>query len=134
MIAYPFELTEDVNLIIVLASVDGFDVRLALDTGASNTIIDLTALLIAGYRKADAIDGVEIETGKGIIQADVYKTQHLKTLGISQTDFGVCSYDFLANSVLTDIDGVLGIDFFENKKLCIDFDRQEITVNGIKSG
>jgi hypothetical protein len=129
MTAYPFELTEDVNLIIVLASVDGFDLRLALDTGASNTIIDLTALLIAGYRKADVVDIVEIETGKGIIQADVYKTQALKTLGISQANFIICSYDFLANSVLTDIDGVLGIDFFRSRKLCIDFDRREITVS-----
>ncbi len=129
MTTYPFELTNDVNLIIVLASVDGFDLRLALDTGASNTIIDLTALLIAGYRKTDATDVVEIETGKGVIQADVYQVKELRTLGITCRNVAVSAYDFLASSVLTDIDGVLGIDFFEGRKLCIDFGQSVISVS-----
>ena len=128
MTTYSFELTDEVNLIIVLASVDGYELRLALDTGASNTVIDLTALLIAGYRKNDTTEQVEIETGKGLITADVYTLQTVEALGIQHKDFIVCSYDFLANSILTDIDGVLGIDFFKNKKVCIDFGKSVITV------
>lgn len=128
MTTYSFELTDEVNLIIVLASVNGYELRLALDTGASNTVIDLTALLIAGYRKNDATEQVEIETGKGLITADVYRLQTVEALGIQHNDFIVCSYDFLANSILTDIDGVLGIDFFKNKKVCIDFGKSVITV------
>ena len=129
MTTFPFELNDDVNLIIVLASVDGFDLRLALDTGASNTIIDLTALLIAGYRKSDATDTVEIETGKGIIQADVYTVRAFQALGILKSRFAVCSYDFLANSILTDIDGVLGIDFFRGRTVCIEFTQSVITIS-----
>jgi hypothetical protein len=52
---YTFEYTEELQLIVIIASIDNYDVRLALDTGASNTVIDLTELLIEGYRKSDAI-------------------------------------------------------------------------------
>lgn len=128
MTIYPSELTEEVNLIIVIASVNGYELRLALDTGASDTVIDLTALLIAGYRPTDAQQMVEIETGKGVIEAEVYEITDFQALGIYQSPFVVCSYDFLANSILTDIDGVLGLDFFRGKKLCIDFTESIITV------
>jgi hypothetical protein len=33
------------------------------------------------------------------------------------------------NDVLTEIDGVLGIDFFKGKKICIDFAKLEITIH-----
>lgn len=128
MTIYTFELTDEINLIIVIASIDGYELRLALDTGASDTVIDLTALLIAGYQKTDAQRLVEIETGKGIIQAEVYEVIDFQVLGIRQKQFTICSYDFLANSILTDIDGVLGLDFFKNRKLCIDFNQSIITV------
>ncbi len=128
MITYPFELTDNVNLIIVIASINGYDVRLAVDTGASDTVIDLTALLIAGYRETDAIRTVEIETGKGIIQADVYRVTGFNALGVTYPAFQLCAYDFLAHSVLTDIDGVLGLDFFTDEKLCINFRELIITV------
>lgn len=128
MTIYPFELTDEINLIIVIASIDGYELRLALDTGASDTVIDLTALLIAGYQKTDAQRLVDIETGKGIIQAKVYEVVDFQALGVGQKSFSLCSYDFLADGILTDIDGVLGLDFFRNRKLCIDFNLSIITV------
>ena len=73
MKTYTFEYTEELQLIVIIASIDNYDVRLALDTGASNTVIDLTELLIAGYRKSDAIGQEEYETGKGNITADTYR-------------------------------------------------------------
>jgi hypothetical protein len=103
-------------------------VRLALDTGASDTVIDFTALMIAGYRKRDAISSVELETGKGTVFAELFNVHTFEVLGISRYNFRLCSYDFLANSVLSDIDGVLGIDFLMDKKICIDFLKFEITV------
>ena len=75
MKTYTFEYTEELQLIVIIASIDNYDVRLALDIGASNTVIDLTELLIAGYRKSDAIGQEEYETGKGNIMADTYCTK-----------------------------------------------------------
>ena len=126
---YPFEFSDDTNLIIIIAKVDGYEVRLALDTGASDTVIDFTALMIAGYRKNNVVEEVELETAKGIIIADVFNVNEISTLGISKYSFNVCSYDFLANNILTDIDGVLGLDFFMGKKVCIDLDKFEITIH-----
>ena len=48
--------------------------------------------------------------------------------GITRSNIEVCSYDFLANQVLSEFDGVLGLDFFETEKICIDFAESEITV------
>lgn len=128
MAIIPFEINEDINLIIIIGKIDGYEVRLALDTGASDTVIDLTALMIAGYRKQDAFSSVELETGKGSLFADLFKINTFEALGIARNDFRLCSYDFLANSVLTDIDGVLGLDFLLGKKICIDFLKFEITI------
>ncbi len=125
---YSFELTETVNLIIIIAQIDGYDVRLALDTGASDSVIDLTALMIAGYHKSNVSEIVELETAKGSIDADIYVIREMKALGITNNNFKICSYDFLINGVLTEIDGVLGLDFFKNRKICIDFVTFEITI------
>ena len=129
MTKYPFEFSDDTNLIIIIAKVDGYEVRLALDTGASDTVIDFTALMIAGYRKNNVVEEVELETAKGIITADVFKVNEISTLGMSKRGFNVCSYDFLANNILTDIDGVLGLDFFMGKKVCIDLNKFDITIH-----
>jgi hypothetical protein len=125
---YTFEYTEELQLIVVIASIDNYDVRLALDTGASNTVIDLTELLIAGYRKSDAIGSEEFETGKGNILADTYRVTKMEVLGIVRENFALNSYDFLVNNVLSAIHGVLGLDFFKGHKFCIDMDKQEITI------
>jgi predicted aspartyl protease len=91
---YTFEYTEELQLIVIIASIDNYDVRLALDTGASNTVIDLTELLIAGYRKSDAIGQEEYETGKGNILADTYQIKSMKAFGMERQNFVISSYDF----------------------------------------
>ncbi len=40
----------------------------------------------------------------------------------------VCAYDFFAHNLLTDFDGVLGLDFFKGVKFCIDMNKSEITI------
>lgn len=128
MNSYTFEYTEELQLIVIIASIDNYDVRLALDTGASNTVIDLTELFIAGYRKSDVIGSEEFETGKGNIVADTYRIKKMEVLGITRTDFVINSYDFLVNNVLSAIHGVLGLDFFQGHKFCIDMEKKEITI------
>lgn len=128
MNTFPFSYSNELQLIVILVSIDDYDVRLALDTGASKTVIDLTELLIAGYRKTAVIGTEELETGKGNIIADVYTMKEIETLGIVRTDFEVCSYDFLVNGVLSEIHGVLGLDFFNGYKFCVDMKRHEITI------
>jgi hypothetical protein len=59
---YPFHLDDEDSLITVDCHV-GFDTyTMALDTGASHTVIDLSVLLIAGYEIKDSLEIVELET------------------------------------------------------------------------
>jgi predicted aspartyl protease len=104
-------------------------ISLALDTGASHTVIDLSTILLAGYDLKDATKIVELETGKGNIEAYVFKVRKFKSLDITRTDMEICSYDFLANNLLLEIHGVLGLDFFKNTDLNISFKKFEITVS-----
>ena len=50
------------------------------------------------------------------------------SLGIQRNNFQVHAYDLIGNGVLTEIDGVLGLDFFDGHKFCVDLSLQEITV------
>jgi Aspartyl protease len=128
MSVHKFKLTDEDSLIIVKSQVGIDRLSLALDTGASHTVIDLTALLIAGYEIKDAIGKVQLETGKGIVEALVFSIKSLTTLGKTRYNMEVCSYDFMYNNVLLDIHGVLGLDFFKDTDLSISFKRFEITL------
>lgn len=129
MMKFPFSLDESYNTIVVDVLLDGFDLRLMVDTGASHTVIDLTTLLINGYSFSQRKKEVKVETAKGIAFAHVFDVKSLESLGIRHKDFEVCSYDFLGNGILSEYDGVLGIDFFFKNKICIDFIKSEITIS-----
>ncbi len=117
----PFSLETEDSLILVPTFVEDEEVSLVLDTGASHTIIDLTKLLIIGYRLSDSLGIVQFETAKGVVDAHVFNIKYLKALGHTKRDLKICSYDFLGNNILSEIDGVLGLDFFKDTELWISF-------------
>ena len=82
MRVFPFVIDEDHNVILIDATLNGFSIRLLLDTGASNTVVDLTTLLATGFKIKDSIDRIKIETAKGIVEADVFIVNTLKALSI----------------------------------------------------
>ena len=138
------------SLVIVQCRFPNHGVALALDTGASHTTIDLTTMLIAGFRVNDVIRIEKIETAGGVVEASVFKIPTpskppwprskwvveasvfkipvFTALGITKTNIEVCSYDFFAHGVLAEFDGVLGLDFVDEYKICIDFKNSEITI------
>jgi len=128
MMKFNFSIDEDHNVILVDAKLNGFSTRLLLDTGASNTVMDLTTLLSTGFHFKDSIDKIKIETAKGIVEAEVFVVKQLESLGITQQKYAVTAYDFIGNGIISEFDGVLGLDFFENNKICIDFVNNEITI------
>jgi len=118
----------DEQLIVIDCKIYNHKVLLALDTGASHTTIDLAALIIAGYSLSDAIKEVDIETASGVIKGFVFLIKKFKAINTELTNVEVCAYDFFAHQVLTDFDGVLGLDFFKGVKFCIDMNKSEITI------
>lgn len=113
---------------IVVPCYVGFDkLALALDTGASHTTIDLTSLLIAGYEMKDVIRTEQIETASGVIEAHVFMVKEFNSLDIKRQNIEICAYDFFEYHLITDFDGVLGLDFFKNVKFCVDMKENIIT-------
>ena len=62
---YQFERNSEDSLVLVDAVVQDLPFTLAIDTGATHTVIDLTAMLMAGYSLGDATGTVSLETAKG---------------------------------------------------------------------
>ncbi len=129
MKTFPFGLDTDEDVIIVNASIQGkFKFRLALDTAATHTTIDSNVLYFSGYELKNSKGEKEIETSNGIIIVETYDIEHLESLGIIKEDFEVQVYDFLAHGITSDYDGVIGLNFLNEHKFCIDMVRNEITI------
>jgi predicted aspartyl protease len=118
------------NLLIVSIEIDDiFELRMILDTGASHTTIDSNALYLLGYNFSDKVDVVEIETANGIIQTDVFAIDKFKCFGIEKNNFQIQVYDFLAHSIFSDYNGLLGLDFLEGLNFCINTNKSELTIS-----
>lgn len=129
MTFFPFTLLDGGSLILIEGMLDDEKIIWALDTAASHTIIDLTKLILAGYSPQDMDSSVQFETGKGVVDAQTLRVRVLEALGITLENTVISAYDFLANGILSEYDRLLGLDFFMDKKVCIDFREMVITIN-----
>ena len=126
---YRFKREPESGLILVNVEVDGkYELRVILDTGASNTTIDSNALYLIGYDLKDSVGTVAIETANGIIESDVFELGTFASLGMTKAGFPIQVYDFLAHGVFSDYDGLLGLDFLEGTNFCIDTRQNTITI------
>ena len=126
---FSFERMVDGGLIIVGLTLDKKNkLRMILDTGCSNTTIDSNALYLAGYELKDAVEIVEIETANWIVESEVFEVNQIKSIGILKSKFKIQVYDFLAHGIFSNYDGLLGLDFLEGTKFCIDNNLNEITI------
>ncbi len=129
MNSYPFKLLDGGNLILIEGFLDDDKMLWALDTAASHTIVDLTKLVLAGYSISDFAETNQFETGKGIIEAHSVQVKSISVLGITWKQATVSVYDFLANGIVSEYDGLLGLDLFLGRKICIDFRKMVIDVS-----
>jgi predicted aspartyl protease len=110
------------GLIIVRVQVTGpagsAVLQLALDTGATSTLINTGLLVALGYDPASTSERVEVTTGSGIEFAPRVVLEKILALGASRSSFAVLSHTLPPSA---GVDGVLGLDFFRNGHLTIDF-------------
>ncbi len=133
---YKFHLTSEDDLIVITTYIKlhgkrlYYPLSLVLDTGASHTVVDLNMILIAGYDKSLRLDkNVKVQTANKIIDADKFLLDEIKVMDRTISGFEVTTYDFLAQDDVLNYDGVLGLDFFKDTQLLIDFKTSEITIN-----
>lgn len=126
---YKFKREPESGLILVNIEIDKkYELKMILDTGATNTTIDSNALYLLGYDLKDSIGTVEIETANGIIETEVFEIDSFSSLGIEKEKFEIQVYDFIAHGIFSDYNGLLGLDFLEGTKFCIDTNENSISV------
>ncbi len=101
-------------------------VRLGLDTGARRTVIDPSALKSVGYNLSIFPANSTATTAAGVINVRRLPVTRLTALGRSLSNLIVLAHP-LPPSV--NVDGLLGLDFFNAQILTIDFQRNEITLD-----
>ena len=117
------------GLIIVRARLWGptgqTSLRMALDTGATATLIRPAILVSVGYDPANAPDRVQMTTGSGIEFVPRLAIDQIAALGQQRTNFPVIGHTLPPTA---SIDGLLGLDFFRVQRLIVDFRKGEINL------
>lgn len=126
---YKFKREPESGLILVNIEIDKkYELKMILDTWATNTTIDSNALYLLGHDLKDSIGTVEIETANGIIETEVFEIESFLSLGIEKKKFEIQVYDFIAHGIFSDYNGLLGLDFLERTKFCINTNENTISV------
>ena len=129
MTIFDFEQETDVDVIIINATIqEKYKLRLALDTAATHSTIDSNVLYFAGYELKNSKGEFEVETANGVIYVERYDILDFECLGIKKNIFEVQVYDFLSHGIISDYDGVIGLDFLKDNKFCIDLQKKEISI------
>lgn len=117
---FPFK--SDYGLIFVEARLQGKtkDVALilALDTGATGTVISAKRLNEAGYALQNFEDEIYVTTGSGVVSVPKIAIDKFMALGKTKEKFTVIAHDLPTTA---GVDGVLGLDFLRGNILKIDF-------------
>jgi predicted aspartyl protease len=98
--------------------------RLALDTGASFTVIRDGILVAIGYDPSSLPKTVRFTTGSGVELAARVSVSQIEALDNVRTDFAVIAHTLPPSA---SVDGVL-LDFFREQCLTIDFRSGEIVL------
>jgi predicted aspartyl protease len=123
---YPFN--PEHGLIVVQAEVFGpsgsIVLRLALDTGATGTMMNVAPLAAIGYDPSLAPDRVQVTTGSSVEFAPRVSVARISALGQKRTDFPVLAHTLPPSA---SVDGLLGLDFLRGQALSVDFRRGTIS-------
>lgn len=126
--SYPFD--PERGLVIVSAQLQGptgnATLRLALDTGATSTVVDIDVLVSIGYDPTAALDLVRVTTGSGVESVPRIAVEKIVALGQERINFSVLCHT-LPPSVT--VHGVLGLDFLRGQRLVVDFRTGLITLD-----
>ena len=110
------------GLIVVSAELwgpsDNAVLRLALDTGATGTIVNTEMLVALGYDPALTSDRDQILTGSGVELVPRILLDRILVLGKECARFPVLGHTMPPSA---GIDGILGLDFLRGLSLTIDF-------------
>ena len=110
------------GLVVVQAEVFGrrgsIVLQLALDTGATGTMINVGPLAAVGYDPSLQTERIQVTTGSGVEYAPRISVVRMKAIGHERTNFPILAHTLPPS---TSIDGILGLDYLRGARLSIDF-------------
>jgi len=92
--------------------------RLALDTGATSTLVNVGMLVAIGCDPALTTQRVQVTTGSRVEFAPRVVLQRISALGLERPGFPVLGHTLPPSA---SVDGLLGLDFLRGLNLAIDF-------------
>ena len=98
--------------------------QLALDTGATSTLVNIAMMVSIGYDPALVSDRLQVTTGSSVEFAPCIKLKKMCALGKERMELPVLCHTLPASA---GVDGLLGLDFFRGLKLIIDFRKGRIS-------
>lgn len=125
---FPFDPTQ--GPIHVEAEVSGptgrSSLRLLLDTGATNSLIDPTMLIAVGYDPDASTDRVQVAMFNGVELVSRIVVTRLTALGTHRIGFPLLSHPL---PPAAGVHGLRGLDFFRGHVLTLDFRGGQITLS-----
>ena len=117
------------GLIIISARIEGPTgytyAQVALDTGATSTMINTAKIVSIGYDPAVVPERVQMTTGSGVEFVPLLAIDRIEALGKLRINFPLICHTLPPTAP---VDGVLGLDFLRDRRLTIDFRRGRITL------
>ncbi len=101
--------------------------KLAVDTGASFTMISVETALSIDIDPSNAARHIEITTASGVIFAPVIKIPSFECFGIKIKNLEVICHNLPPESC---VEGLLGLNFLKAAKVIIDFSKNTIESKG----
>lgn len=98
---------------------------LALDTGATATMVNQSRLMQLGYDPAGSPDRLQVTTGSGIEFVPRVTVEKIAALGQERAGCLVLCHTLPPT---VGVDGLLGLDFLRGQILTIDFRKGRITL------
>jgi predicted aspartyl protease len=99
--------------------------RLALDTGATGTLINVGMLVAVGYDPSLTPERFQVTTGSGVEFVPRVSLNKIIALGQERKEFPVLGHTLPPSA---GVDGLLGLDFFRGQSLTLDFRTGQATL------
>ena len=98
---------------------------LALDTGATTTLLNWGIAVMLGYDPAATPNRLQVTTGSGVEFVPEITLHSLAALGRVRQSFPALCHTLPPSAT---VDGVLGLDFLRDERLVVDFRRGEVVL------
>ena len=99
-------------------------VRLALDTGATGTMVNWDVAILLGYDPAVQEKRIQVTTGSGVEYAPRVEVLKIEALERTRVNMPVLCHTLPQSAT---VDGVLGLDFLRGLRIMLDLVEGKIT-------